>query len=491
MKPLMILLLIFPVPAFCAQTYYVSVSGNDSWPGTFTQPFRTVQHAADAVLAGDTVLIRGGTYNEYVTFNRSGTAGAPIVFKAYPGETATFDGTGLEWRYGLNIEGSDYLTFEGLKVRNYSREGSRGFGFVSWGHSRGIVLRRMEFAAVGGAVKFHSGGDDLLLEDIFAHDYEWGAFDCGPEGPGTNITLRRFSAWGPGTGNDTGVDGFAVETGANILVEDCFSADHPGDGFDFKSDNTRLIRVVSRRNARNNIKLWGRDSSIVNSLSSDSGLTNLVLAEWGTYTVANCLFANSLSYGYLAECGYGGGTTAAAFYNTIFFNDRPEMGGTLVYFGAGVTLVASSNIYYNPYREDAVICAAFLSPERCFSGDEINNGTWLAVSGRGENDLYADPRFIDPAALDYHYHPSSPAIDSAQASVSPSADLDGIARPQRQGYDRGPYEYGADLNDDGRVDSEDLGILLSGWDGGGEADLDGDGAVGEGDLKLMIKQIKP
>jgi len=491
MRALAILLLLVPGPAYCAQTYYVSTAGNDSNPGTFAQPFRTVQHSANVAAAGDTVLIRGGVYNEYLTVDRSGAVGAPIVFASFAGETAVLDGTGLEWRYGINVEGSDYLRFERLAVRNYTREGTPGFGFVSWAHSRGIVLKDMEFSLVGTAVKFHAGGDDILLEDIAARDYAWGGFDCGPAGPGTNITLRRFAAWGPGTGNDTGVDGFAVETGANILVEDCLSAGHPGDGFDFKSDGTHLAGVVSLRNARNNIKLWGKNSSIVNSLSVDSGLAGLVLAEWGTYTVANSLFANSLSYGYLAEFGYGGGATLAAISNCIFANARPEMGGTLVYFGSGVGLSAAGNLYFNPYREDAVICAAFLAPERCFSAEEINDGTWQSVSGRGAGDLYADPRLVDPAGGDYRYRPNSPAIDSASAGFLPEDDIDGVSRPQRQGYDRGPYEYGADLNDDGWVDSRDLGILFSSWGGTGQADLDGDGTVGEGDLGLMVKQLRP
>ncbi len=490
MKALSILLLAFPWPAYCGQTYYVSTSGDDSHPGTFSQPFRTVQRAADLVAPGDSVLIRSGVYREYLTVERSGAPGAPISFAAFAGETAILDGTGLDWRYGINVEGSDYLRFEGIAVRNYSRGGAPGFGFVSWSHSSGIELRRMEFSGVGTAVKLHAGGDGIFLEDIGARDYAWSGFDCGPAGPGRQITLRRFAAWGPGTGNDTAADGFAVETGADIRVEDCLSSGHAGDGFDFKSDRTELVRVVSLRNARNNLKLWGKDSTVVNSLSVDSGLTNLVLSEWGTYTVANCLFAGSLSYGYLAEFGYGGGATGAAVYNSIFYSDRPEMGGTLVYFGPGLSLAAAGNVCFNPYRPDAVICAAFLSPERCFSAEEICDGTWRSASGRGEGDIYADPLFVDPAALDYRLLPASPAINSAAVIFSPAGDLDGVARPQRGGYDRGPYEYGADLNDDGVLDSRDLGILFSGWGGTVKADLDGDGSVGEGDLELMIQISK-
>jgi len=73
-------------------TYYVSPSGNDSSPGTFTQPFATVQHGVNQLFAGDTLTLRAGSYHEIVTVARSGTAHAPITIAAYPGETPTLVG---------------------------------------------------------------------------------------------------------------------------------------------------------------------------------------------------------------------------------------------------------------------------------------------------------------------------------------------------------------------------------------------------------------
>ena len=50
-----------------ANDYYVSISGDDSNPGTLELPFRTIQHAASIVEAGDTVHIRGGIYREKIS----------------------------------------------------------------------------------------------------------------------------------------------------------------------------------------------------------------------------------------------------------------------------------------------------------------------------------------------------------------------------------------------------------------------------------------
>jgi hypothetical protein len=72
--------------------YYVSPSGSDSSPGTLSQPFATVQHGVDQLLAGDSLILRAGNYHESVTVTRSGTASAPITIAAYPGETAALVG---------------------------------------------------------------------------------------------------------------------------------------------------------------------------------------------------------------------------------------------------------------------------------------------------------------------------------------------------------------------------------------------------------------
>jgi hypothetical protein len=280
---------------------HVALWGDDAGDGRLAHPWRTAQHAADQATAGDTVWMHAGVYREWVAFGVSGTAEQPISFRACPGETVVFDGHGLDWRYGLDIGESDHLRFEGFLVRDYIREGLRGNGFDCGGGCRDIQLRDMEFMQVGTAVKFGGDDADVLLEDIYAHDYDFAGFDCGPAGPCNHFTLRRFIALGPGTGNDTAVDGFAVESGSDILVEDSVSVGHPGDGFDFKSDRTVLRRVISRDQARNGIKLWGSESRLENGLSAGNGLEALVLAGGGSYEVVNSLLANTRWYGYLAS----------------------------------------------------------------------------------------------------------------------------------------------------------------------------------------------
>ncbi|NLE33824.1 MAG: DUF1565 domain-containing protein, partial [Bacteroidales bacterium] len=46
-----------------AQPYYVAATGSDSNSGTLTAPFKTITKAVSVVKAGETIYVRGGTYN--------------------------------------------------------------------------------------------------------------------------------------------------------------------------------------------------------------------------------------------------------------------------------------------------------------------------------------------------------------------------------------------------------------------------------------------
>ncbi|MEL7061347.1 MAG: hypothetical protein AAGN46_15090, partial [Acidobacteriota bacterium] len=60
--------------------------GSDAHPGTAAQPWATLQHAADSVAAGDTVLVASGDYVG-MHLTTSGTPAQPIVFRAADGAT--------------------------------------------------------------------------------------------------------------------------------------------------------------------------------------------------------------------------------------------------------------------------------------------------------------------------------------------------------------------------------------------------------------------
>ncbi|MCE9615587.1 MAG: right-handed parallel beta-helix repeat-containing protein [Lentisphaerae bacterium] len=75
------------------RSLYVSLSGDDSHPGTIAQPFRTVAHAFATVRPGESIVIRGGTYYEGdLVMSGKARPTEPIVIQAYPGERVILNG---------------------------------------------------------------------------------------------------------------------------------------------------------------------------------------------------------------------------------------------------------------------------------------------------------------------------------------------------------------------------------------------------------------
>src|SRR6478609_8890164 len=83
--------------------------------------FTSVQTGVNAAFAGDTVLVRAGTYNEAVTFPRSGSAAGYITLLGEPG--AILDGTG-RGQTGIYINNRNYIRVQGLVVQYFRGTGT-------------------------------------------------------------------------------------------------------------------------------------------------------------------------------------------------------------------------------------------------------------------------------------------------------------------------------------------------------------------------------
>jgi hypothetical protein len=116
-----------------AASYYVAPSGSDSNAGSSGSPFRTIQKAADVAGAGDTVIVRSGTYTgarRIVSLGRSGAAGRPITFLSEHKWGAILDGQrqSLEaWYFGPGI---GHVRVQGFEIRNLE---AHGFDFYGGG----------------------------------------------------------------------------------------------------------------------------------------------------------------------------------------------------------------------------------------------------------------------------------------------------------------------------------------------------------------------
>lgn len=94
--------------------YYLSPTGNDANPGTQAAPWRTIQKAANTVVAGDTVILMDGAYEEpSVSFNRSGTPAKPITFVALNKWQAIVNSTsGCNPGFSIN---ASYITVKNIR----------------------------------------------------------------------------------------------------------------------------------------------------------------------------------------------------------------------------------------------------------------------------------------------------------------------------------------------------------------------------------------
>jgi hypothetical protein len=110
-----------------ASTHYVSASGNDTTSGAIDQPFLTIAKAYSASVAGDTILVRGGTYSIATTINlsKSGTSTNMYYLLAYPGERPILDCSSMAFgssNRGIKLSGS-YWYIRGFDVK---RAGDNG-----------------------------------------------------------------------------------------------------------------------------------------------------------------------------------------------------------------------------------------------------------------------------------------------------------------------------------------------------------------------------
>jgi hypothetical protein len=125
-----------------AKAYFLAPTGSDGGAGTMGNPWAGLNKANSTLAAGDTLLMRGGTYSKAsgINWTKSGSNGKPIVLAAYPGEHPVFDGGGADW---LILISGKYLVIDGLEAADYvswAIQNTTGSGYVTLRNCR---LRRI------------------------------------------------------------------------------------------------------------------------------------------------------------------------------------------------------------------------------------------------------------------------------------------------------------------------------------------------------------
>jgi len=418
-------------------TFYVSPLGDDSNPGTIDQPWKTVQHAADVLVAGDTVLIRDGVYNEHVEPVNSGNeTNGYIVFSAYPDEQPIIDGDGIEIaNNGIVIAGKSYFKLLDLEIRNWNDAG------ILTDAAHHIDISDCEIYEVGGGIEMMNGTHDFELNRVKMHDFTLYGFDASPaEGdPCYNGVFNDCAAY-TGRDPDQNVDGFALGHGEqeNFTFNRCIVYD-VFDGFDMSAKDTMLNRCAVYDCWNAGLKLWQDNIKLTNCLSYHNP-TNAYLAWSGegglrTVTFQNCIFVDAATFNVWMENSLNG----LNMYNSIL------AGGDNI--GLSFEQMGIDNYHgdYNIFHNDNSERTISVGYTDEFTLDQIADAAWTSYSGEDEHSIIStDPNsqlFQNLDDWDFHLLDGGIAIDKGTDKDAPSEDYDGKPRPNGKGYDIGAYEW--------------------------------------------------
>jgi parallel beta-helix repeat protein len=396
-----------------ADTFYVAPppAGNDGNPGTLGQPWGTLQHAADNVQPGDTVFVRAGNYAG-AEFTTSGTALAPIVLAAYPGETPSVTSDiSVARPHGINLEGASYMTVQGFRVDGRTRAGIRA---VLCDH---VTIRNNQLDANGYWGILTGYCDDLLIENnVASHSaVEHGIYVSNS---GDRPTIRGNTIFGNNAngihmnGDVNSPPGDGIITGAlvenNVIYGNGVAG---GSGINMDGVQDSLIR--------NNL-LYDNHASGISLYQIDGGgpsrgnrvLDNTVLVA------ANGRWALNIQ----------DAATGNTVRNNILYNLHPSRGSIDICSACLTGFTSNRNVVMDRFVIDG--------------GSNMTRAQWQAATGQDANSVVAVPSalFVNTAGNDYRLSATSPALDVAEARADVPTDLVGTKRPQGPGFDIGAYE---------------------------------------------------
>lgn len=403
-------------------TYYVTTSGRDANAGTEAQPWRTIQKAAVTLIAGDTVYVKTGTYNEKVFPKNSGIPGNYITYAAYPGDTVTLDGTGItpDWHDALfTIEGKRYIKISGFRIINsLSPYGSEGVYLKEGTHQDHIMIEKNYFYNIYGPAVCAYSCDNLIIDN-------------------NEIT-------------EVNVD---QSSGEAVSVYDIHT-------FEFKNNHIHhTYKEAIDVQASSNGKIYNNHIHNVSRIG-------IYLDAWDgpdhdIDICQNVVHDNGDNGISMAIEQKGGSLKNISIYNNIVYNNRSSGIGISSYFFptpreniriinnvcynnghdgiyVGDVLVENSVIRNNVCSENQGYQIASDSPSMLTIEHNLINGSSQIY---GDNAIIRDPKFVNPSKANFHLQEDSPAIGSGSSIDAPSDDFDGNPRPQGAGYDIGAFEF--------------------------------------------------
>ncbi|MEO7308937.1 MAG: T9SS type A sorting domain-containing protein [Chitinophagaceae bacterium] len=323
---LLITLIGLSLPVF-STIYYVAPGGNDANNGSLASPFLSIKQAQTAVVAGDTVYIRGGTYTmaesqiasyssiwAYVTLlNKSGSSGKRINYWAYPGEKPVFN-------------------YTAINPANYRIHAFQVTG--SWIHIRGIEVVGVQVNIVAHTQSecFENQGSNNIYEMLSMHDGKAIGFYLTKGGNNLILNCDAYNNWDNVSENMLGrnTDGFGCHPNSygngytNNIFRGCRAWFNSDDGYD-------CISAFESTTFENCWAFYNGYSQSFGSLGDGNGfkaggygtsLTPSVPAVIPRNNVRFCLAIRNKANGFYSNHHPGGSNwfNNSAYFNSVNYN---------------------------------------------------------------------------------------------------------------------------------------------------------------------------
>jgi len=387
---------------------------SDSNTGTAESPWLTIQHAADMAVAGDTVHVRGGLYEERVRPASSGVEGSPIVFVAEPRRSVEMA--------GFNTQGADWLRIEGFSITSMD-------AFQGWDETQGVFIY----------------SDHVEVVDNYLHHIRSDAIVGYWHDPYPDSALvARNTIYNVQMG--------IVISGTNWIVEE----NEVSRLFMYGDGDCDYSRFFGEGHVIRGNFFHGTDFDEIGAAHVDCFQTFTNNGE----VVRNILFDGNVCYdfhqGLMASNEGGTDTRDFVFRNNVFAHGGAwgicvhDVDGIIIenntfafiaYHGAGFRDFSTGNLVTNNIFYE--IGSSYWASD---GGEVTGDHNLVFEAGEpdppGDHDILGeDPLFLDPAADIYRLTAGSPAIDSGLEIPEVGADIEGTVRPQGAGWDIGAYEH--------------------------------------------------
>ena len=479
------------IAAVTGTIFYVSTTGSDSNPGTITAPWRTIQHAATSVQAGNTVYVRAGVYNESVNIAVSGSAsGGAITFQSYPSQTAIVDGTGLapssSGTQGLfNIANQSYITIQGFEIRNYQTSSASSTPAGIWVSGAGshitllsnnihnIVTTSEQNGNAFGIAVYGTGApaslDTITIDGNQVYNLKTGNSESvNVDGNVINFSITNNTVH---DNDNIGIDAIGFEGVApdptydyarngeisGNTVYNISAISNPGEGNQYDADGIYVdggASIVVERN-----RIYQTDLGIEVASEHSGHAANSVIVRNNLVYFSNSV---GISIGGYAS-NVGGTNECTIVNNTLFHNDTKNTGSgefqiqyyaTNNAFKNNIVYATSQGLFINNFTNSEPTPAdvdynLYFSSVNSSVTTFIWNGTnysgftaYQVATKLDSHSSYADPLFLNLTTPDLHIGATSPAVNTGTdlGAVVGMVDFEGNPRTKGSSIDIGAYE---------------------------------------------------